>query len=224
MLDWLKLAMILALFLGVVVVIMRFIFVPAWKKRKILNAQSYCPSILLPEIDKKYDAIIEVPSYKNDHIYKVNLFYQNCTCRRFNARRGHFPHGDIRRLCRHLRKELIIKRTAIGVSEMLQCIIEKRVRDKCYLEIEIKNHKIAIGFHPKSDFVRIYTRKKAESDPPDGPLTGPYDKFTLIVSQGAWVYGAPPLYADQILAIVIELLKKNRALMRNKRMKLKFWT
>ncbi|MBF0380080.1 MAG: hypothetical protein HQL69_03625 [Magnetococcales bacterium] len=224
MLDWLRLAMILVFILAVVIFILRFYFVPAWKKKKILRAQSYCPSIMLPEIDKKFDAPIEVPSYKNDKIYKVNLFLQTCTCRRFRARRGHFPLGDVRRLCRHIRKELMIKRTVFGISEMLQCIIEKRVRDKCYIEVEIYGNKIAIGFHPKSDFVRIYTRKKETSDLPDEPLTGPYDKYTLIVSQGAWVYGAPPVVADRVLEVVVDLLKKNRALMRNKRNNWKFWS
>jgi hypothetical protein len=191
--------------------LLRFFLIPLWKKWKVQKARSYCPSILLPVLSGKLNRSMEIPSYKNDTIYKVNLFQLNCTCKRFVSHRGFYPSQDIRRLCRHLRKELENSKQLFEYSEVYQCIINNRVRDKCYEEVEINGSPVVIGFHPRSDFVRIYSRKKS-SDSSKGGSTGPYEKFTLIYSQESWIYGSTPPSSAEIILTIGEMLKKYRGI------------
>ncbi|MBF0454494.1 MAG: hypothetical protein HQL72_06705 [Magnetococcales bacterium] len=196
---------------GVSIAVLRFFLVPRWKKKKVLRATPYCPSLFLPKLSETLDLVVEVPSQKDDAtIYRVNVYQQTCTCHRFQSHRSLFPYRDVRRLCRHLRKEFETSNALLGVNELLQCIIKKRVRDRCFEEIEIKQTLVGIGFHPKSDFIHVYSRVPAPSDSTEGPLTGPYEKFTLTLSQEIWIYGTHPPAADEIIATVSSMLKKYR--------------
>ncbi|MBF0447014.1 MAG: hypothetical protein HQL67_02320 [Magnetococcales bacterium] len=213
MLHWSNTILVLTCLAGLLVVALRFVLIPFWKKRRKIRAQSYCPSIRLPLLPKKLDRVVEIPSRKNDAlIYRINVFQLTCTCTRFKQSRGFLPTQDIRRLCRHLRKELENSNALLSLDEMHQCIIDQRVRDRCYDEVEICKTPVAIGFHPCSDFVRIYSRKKLANDPVDGPLSGPYEKYTLILSQEVWIYGTPPHHANEVIALASQLLKKYRVI------------
>jgi hypothetical protein len=222
MLELVEILLVLAFFAAVLIAALRFYFVPVWKRKKNIISQTYCPSILLSEMPEKFNRIMDIPSHKQSKVYRVNLFLQTCTCKRFRSSRGFYPNQDIRRLCRHQRKEIANSLSSLSINELQQCIIEKRVRDKCYEEIEIKKTPVAIGFHPRSDFVRVYSRKQSPADPPDGPLTGEYDKFTLVLSQESWVYGTPPPGAEEIISATGEMLKKYRAIRKDKKKSFRF--
>ena len=207
------LLLVIIMFACALLVSLRYFLIPMWKKQKIVRAHAYCPSILVPEFPEAFNQTIEVPSQKKeDTIYRVNLFSLTCTCRRFKTHRGFYPGNDIRRLCRHIRKEFETSPLITGIDDMHMCIIKKRVRDKCYEVSEIHNTPVAFGFHPRSDFVRIYSRTKAPYDSDDGPLTGYYDKFTLNLSQEVWIYGTPPPGSEEVIAKAKELLVKYLAL------------
>lgn len=192
-------------------VVIRFILVPLWKSWKAKLSLSYCPSIVLPRFEKSFDHLRRIPSRrKNQKEHKVNLYRLTCSCHHGNSRRKYAPQQDIRRLCRHLRKELERSNLLLQYDELIQIIIDHRVKDTCYKIVQIQGDDVAIGFHPRSDFVRIYARRMAKQDPPEGPPTGHYDKFTFLLSQEIWIYGDPPPNAEIIIPTVSVVVSEHR--------------
>lgn len=61
------------------------------------------------------------------NIYTVNLPDLTCTCLDFKKRRIGFPAGDVRRVCKHLAKEIIKRRlnTKISGDKKLQAFVRK---------------------------------------------------------------------------------------------------
>ncbi len=191
--------------------LIRYLLVPSWHRWKIKNSLHYCPSIILPRLDKNYDHIRRIPSRKKDKKeHKINLYRLKCSCHHRNVHRMYSPPQDIRRLCRHLRKELERSNLLLQYDEITQAIIDHRVRDMCYKIIQIRGNDVAIGFHPKNDFVRVYSRSRGEDDPPESPPSGHYEKFTFLLSQEIWIYGVPPPDSALIIAAVADLINTCR--------------
>ncbi|MBF0420405.1 MAG: hypothetical protein HQL78_09605 [Magnetococcales bacterium] len=194
--DW-------ALILVGIWVMVRFLVVPLRNYWRSHNSSRWCPTIFLPQLDKKLNKTVRVASRRNKtREYRLNLYRLSCSCKQ---RKYNLP-LDIRRLCRHLRKELELSNLLLHYDDMVQCIIDHRVKDSCYKIISVRGYDVAVGFHPKSDFVRIYTRRMECHDPPGGVPSGHYDKFTLLLSQEVWIYGEAPPDAEFIIPAVVEMV------------------
>ncbi len=205
--GWLFLTLLLA-FLAPLYL---FVLKPLRRTYHFRQAESYCPSIPLPSLPRNLDKIRTIPSLKKGGMtYRVNLYQLTCNCPSFHHRRRYYPKNDIRRLCRHLRKELQASNAVTYFDELTQRIVEGRVKDLCYTKVSIMDTDVAFGFHPKNNFARIYTRRKSPDDPPKGPFTGPYDKFTYLVSQETWVYGEDPPGSDKIIVCLKATLANYR--------------
>lgn len=177
-----------------------FIIAPILRKRHILDSIPYCPSLLLPQLPEEYNKVIKVPSSRWPQIkYRVNLFHLTCSCLRFRRFRQFYPPNDIRRLCRHLRKEMKNTECDQLFDELTRGLIAAHLRDACYIRESLSRSEAIFGFHPRSSIVRIYTFRKSQVDPPGGPYTGPMHKFTYNYRQDVWVYGEPPPNSEEIL-------------------------
>ncbi|HIJ82928.1 MAG TPA: hypothetical protein HPQ00_01855 [Magnetococcales bacterium] len=202
--DWI---LILAGFWGMI----RFVLVPAWKYWKASRTRSYCPSIVLPRFEKSFDHARRIPSRrKSQKDHRVNLYRLTCSCHQRNTRRKYSPPQDIRRMCRHLRKELERSNLLLQYDEVIQSIIDHRVKDACYQIIQVRGNDVALGFHPKNDFVRVYSRRTGNNEPPGNPPTGHYDKFTFLISQEIWIYGDPPPDSEHIIPAISETINAFR--------------
>ncbi|MBF0614128.1 MAG: hypothetical protein G8237_03175 [Magnetococcales bacterium] len=189
-----------------------FLIAPIRKKRHILESIPYCPSLLLPQLPIERDKVIQVASHRLMQLnYRVNLFRLTCTCLRFRRFRQFYPENDIRRLCRHLRKELQNSGCTQQYDELTRGLIASRLRDACYVRETLSRSEMIVGFHPRSSIVRIYTYRKSQIDPQGGPFTGPVDKFTYNHRQDVWVYGEPPPNSEEILMVVDKLITACRA-------------
>lgn len=189
-----------------------FIIVPMQRKRHILESIPYCPSLLLPQLPAEHDKIMRVDSQRLIHLsYRVNLYQLTCSCLRFRRIRRFYPANDIRRLCRHLRRELQNSGCLQNLDELTRGVISFRLRDGCYVRESLTNSEMIVGFHPRSSIVRVYTYRKSPDDPLGGPYTGAVDKFTYNHRQEIWVYGEPPPNADEILTVVETLMTACRA-------------
>ncbi|MBF0588517.1 MAG: hypothetical protein HQL53_05265, partial [Magnetococcales bacterium] len=154
----------------------RFYFSPRKRARRIHEENARCIPFTLPQIAESFNQTIFIQSkIKSYRKYKINLFKRTCTCRRFKRHRRYYPMNDIQRLCRHQRRELIKSKAISHFDELTQAIILFKIRDRCYTRLTIDGDDIAIGYHPKNDFVRIFTRRLTEDDPEEGPATGAYD-------------------------------------------------
>ena len=183
------------------ILLYHLVFKPVRRHLRFRRAAPYCPSFLLPPLPQELDKVRTIPSLKQGGVvYEVNLHQLTCTCPQFRHRRGFYPKGDVRRLCRHVRKELRLANALVHYDELTRRIIEGRGKDHCYARLNILGSDIAFGFHPRNDFARIFTRRQMPEDPPEGPFTGPYDKFTFLISQEIWVYGEEPPGAETIVA------------------------
>ncbi|MBF0340241.1 MAG: hypothetical protein HQL95_04680 [Magnetococcales bacterium] len=201
------------LLIGIVIwAIYELLIAPNRKKRHILESIPYCPSLLLPQLPSERDKTILVASHRLIHFnYRVNLCKLTCTCLRFRRVRRYYPPNDVRRLCRHLRKELQASGLIQEFDELTRGLITSRLRDACYIREPLTNSEMIIGFHPRSSIVRVYTYRKSQVDPPGGPFTGPVDKFTYNHRQEIWVYGDPPPNQDEILTVVETIMTQCRA-------------
>ncbi len=203
--------LLLTVLIGLLIPVYRYVLRPMWKAYHYRQSESYCPSIPLPSLPRNLDTIRIIPSVKKGGLtYKVNLYQLTCNCTSFRRRRRFYPDNDIRRLCRHLRKELQTSNAVAFFDELTQRIIEGRVKDLCYAKVSLLDSDIAFGFHPKNDFARVYTRRRAAEDPPQGPYTGPYDKFTFLISQEIWVYGEDPPGSEEIIDCLKRTVEKFR--------------
>lgn len=193
-------------------VIFRFVVIPIQKKKRILQSIPYCPSLLLPKLPEKHNHIAMISSRKMVQMdYRVNLYNLTCSCPRFRQIRGHYPKNDIRRLCRHLRKELDATKMNLLFDDLTQGVISFRVRDLCYSREPLHNSEMIVGFHPRSAIVRVYTYRKAQNDDPLGPYSGPVDKFTYNHHQAIWVYGEPPPNNEEILTVIDRIMTTCKA-------------
>ncbi|MBF0621949.1 MAG: hypothetical protein HQL54_08475 [Magnetococcales bacterium] len=184
----------------------RFIIAPQIKRLRIRKAFKNCPGLTLPTLPKDMNKLTRVQSKRKAFkSYRVNLYRLTCNCTRFRQFQSNFPSNHIHRLCRHLRKGLNETNAIMFYDELSQCVIGHRIKDKCYEKLTLLGTEMAFGFHPKSDFVRVYTRRRIKGNPINGPFTGPYDKFVFNVGQENWVYGEPPPGNH---VIVPELIKR----------------
>lgn len=189
-----------------------FILAPIRKKRHVLESIPYCPSLLLPQLPIERDKVVLVPSHRLMQMnYRVNLFQLTCTCLRFRRYRQYYPTNDVRRLCRHLRKELQNSGCVQQYDELTRGLITSRMRDACYVRENLSRSEMIVGFHPRSSIVRIYTYRKSQVDPPGGPFTGPVDKFTYNHRQDVWIYGEPPPNSEEILTVIDKIMTECRA-------------
>ncbi|MBF0213096.1 MAG: hypothetical protein HQM00_05965 [Magnetococcales bacterium] len=189
-----------------------FVLAPIWKRRHILESIPYCPSLLLPTLPIERDKTILVPSHKMIQLsYRVNLMQLTCSCFRFRRIRRFYPPNDIRRLCRHLRKELLSSGCAQQFDELTRGVIASRLVDGCYVRENLSNSEMILGFHPRSSIVRVYTYRKSQLDPPGGPYTGQVDKFTYNHRQDLWIYGEPPPNSDEIIGVIDTIMTACRA-------------
>ncbi|MBF0295607.1 MAG: hypothetical protein HQL96_10510 [Magnetococcales bacterium] len=192
--------------------ILRFLIIPIQRKRHILQSVAYCPSLLLPVLPKENDVAIFSPSRRLKFFgYRVNLHQLTCSCVRFRRFRGFYPPNDIRRLCRHLRKELAATNLFNEFDELTRALILFRLRDSCYIREPVLNSEAIFGFHPRTSIVRVYTFRKNPDDPPQGPFTGPVDKFTYHHRQEIWIYGTPPPNCEAILTLIAEIMTACKA-------------
>ncbi len=204
-------SVILAL-LFVVWASLRFIIIPIQKKKRVIQSIPYCPSLLLPQLPNDHNHTALIPSRKLMHMdYRVNLFHLTCTCQRFRMVRGHYPKNDIRRMCRHLRKELEATNSLQLYDELTRGVLQFRVRDLCYTREPLRNSEMIVGFHPRSSIVRVYTYRKTPNDPIEGPFSGHVDKFTFNHGQEIWVYGEPPPNSAEILTVIEQIMTGCRA-------------
>ncbi|MBF0309325.1 MAG: hypothetical protein HQL56_07340 [Magnetococcales bacterium] len=185
--------------------IVHFILRPRARQRRYAKLNAMYPPYLLPPLEcnsrRKPD-----PEHRQ---YQVNLEMLTCTCSRFRNHRAYFPAQDIRRLCRHLRKELENADLLPRLDDLTRRIIQDRVRDKCYLSLSTGESRFAIGINPGSHFVRVFTRRKLDIDPPEGPFTGAYDKFVFNAGQENWIYGEAPPQSDKIIALIQEAMRSH---------------
>ncbi|MBF0626596.1 MAG: hypothetical protein HQL91_00095 [Magnetococcales bacterium] len=189
-----------------------FFVVPILRKRRIHASIPYCPSLLLPPRTHQYDKNLSIASHRLIHFsYRVNLFHLTCTCLRFRRHRGLYPPNDIRRLCRHLRRELQPTAYNQQLDELTRGLLATRLTDACYSREQLSRSEIIVGFHPRSSIVRVYTFRKSPVDPPGGPFTGPVHKFTYNYHQDIWIYGEPPPNSEEVLAAISNLMTANRA-------------
>ncbi|MBF0370680.1 MAG: hypothetical protein HQL52_14605 [Magnetococcales bacterium] len=173
--------------------VVRFIYVPAKKRKRIKDREKYCSPLLLPTLPEEFDKSFHIPSRLRRHkTYEVNLYQVTCTCYRFRRSRQYYPRNDIHRLCHHLRRELDRSKADLHFCELDRRILKDRVRDRCYRKITVLGTELAFGLKPHNDFVRVFTRVSSPEDPLSGPFTGPYDKFTFNAQQETWVYGEGP--------------------------------
>ncbi|MEO5378125.1 MAG: hypothetical protein H7832_10155 [Magnetococcus sp. DMHC-6] len=192
------------LILATIWALIRFVLVPIIKRKKILNEYKIFPPFLLPLLPEELDKRVFVPSLLNKNkFYRVNLYKMTCSCTSFRRHRVHYPRNDIHRFCRHLRMELENSNAIVYYDEVIRRIIKDRVRDKYYKRVNILGMDIMIGFNPKYNYVRIFTRTFSKGDLLEsGPFTGFYDKFTYNLNQDIWVYREAPPGAHEILAFV----------------------
>ncbi|MBF0143227.1 MAG: hypothetical protein HQL57_09260 [Magnetococcales bacterium] len=183
----------------------RWVIVPRIKRQRILASYDVCPPWLLPELPKELDKVVKVGSRTRDNkSYAVNFYRLSCNCRRFRHSRSHYPPNDIHRLCRHLRQELDTSNVILRYDELTRRIIKDRVRDKFYRKMTLLGTEMAFGFHPESDFIRVFTRRRQANDPAEGPFTGIYDKFTFNADQDIWIHGESPPGAEAIVKTIYE--------------------
>ncbi|MGN7613642.1 hypothetical protein ACQZV8_16340 [Magnetococcales bacterium HHB-1] len=205
--DLLKLIIALFIFWSFV----RFVVAPILTKNRIKKGYKACSPYLLPQLPKQLDRTISVESrlrpYKR---YRVNLYRQTCTCVGFRKQRRHYPKNDIHRLCRHLRKELNTSNGMLYFDKLTQCLIKHRIKDKCYQRLTLSGTNMALGYNPKSEYVRVYTRRKAPSDAEKGPFTGIYSKFVFNMTQENWVYGESPPGERAIISAIITLKQHHK--------------
>ncbi|MBF0426894.1 MAG: hypothetical protein HQL66_13860 [Magnetococcales bacterium] len=168
---------------------------PRMRRNRVLRPLQKCPPFLLPPLAPTFDRPLQVSGRGHTPLlHQVNLYRLTCTCRRFRTRRGYFPDNDIRRLCHHLRQELGRQNLLERLDPLSRGIIDDRVRDRCYIRATVSGNDVGFGLSPKRGFVRIFARRQAPTDPPEGPFTGDYNKFIFHVSRGEWGGGdAPPL-------------------------------
>lgn len=198
--------LIVALSISIALILFRTLVVPSLRRTALLRYGKRCPSILLPALPKELDKSMNHLSHSHHRQYTLNLYQLRCTCSRFRHYRGFFPPRDIRRLCRHLRLEMEVHNLLSQLGEVEQRIIQDQVRDRCYQSLTVLGTHLVMGFHPKSDFVRVFTRRKNVDDPDDGPFSGVYDKFVLHVSQELWIFGDAPPGARAIIQAVAQTL------------------
>ncbi|MBF0126007.1 MAG: hypothetical protein HQM02_02245 [Magnetococcales bacterium] len=188
-------------------ILLRYLVIPIHKRQQILQSIAYCPSLLLPQLPPERNVTTFIPSHKLKYLsYRVNLFHLTCTCSRFRLTRGYYPVNDIRRLCRHLRRELDATQSSLSFDELTRGVIAFRLRDACYVREPLPNSEMVVGFHPRSSIIRVYTYRKHPDDPPQGPFTGPVDKFTYNNQQEIWVYGEPPPNSEKILTVLARIM------------------
>jgi len=193
---------ILAVLAIIAFIIGRFIIVPIMKRRRVLRNAWKCSSYITPSISEDFDRNISVKSNVKVH--------QTCNCFGFKKRRRFYNQNDIRRLCRHIRKELARSKLIDHFDPLSRRIMRDRIRDSCYKKTELASMEIAFGYHPNSDFVRVFTRRAQEGDPAEGPFSGPYEKFVLDTVQSHWIYGIPPPLSREIIQLVAEMFKEIR--------------
>lgn len=202
----LRILVIAGLMVAIGLILFRVMVVPMLWRRKTLRYGAKCPSLPLVALPKEFDRTVLQVSPQSWRTHHVNLYQTSCTCRRFRSFRGFFQKSDIRRLCRHLRRELEATGTITLLDEVTQRIVKDQVRDRCYRQMSVAGVDFVIGYHPRSDFVRVFTRRKNEDDPADGPYTGVYDKFVLHLSQELWIYGEAPPGAVVIIRAIAEVM------------------
>lgn len=198
---------ILSLLFLAVVATARLMVVPFLKRRRVVARRKICPGLPLARVPRDIEDQILIPSRsKPDSAHKVNLRKYTCTCKGFMKHRRYQDRTDIRRLCRHLRKALD-KLDAMKYMDPLSArVIQDRIRDRCYHTLELNGVPLAVGFNAKSDFVRVFTRTRADEDPKEGPYTGPYEKFVLDSQLDGWIYGASPPGGRAIAKMVHQFL------------------
>ncbi|MBF0186409.1 MAG: hypothetical protein HQL50_00620 [Magnetococcales bacterium] len=203
---------ILTIIMVAVWAMIRFVYAPFHRRFRVRRSMGRCASVYaLPPLSNRLDKSRIVSSRVKAHRrYRVNLYRQVCTCTSYRKRRQYYPVNDVRRLCRHMRRELLENQELHSFDDLTMCILLKRAKDRCYEKIRLMETDIAIGYSPKTDFVRIYTRRRGEDDPDQGPFTGPYDKFVFNANQENWVYGEPPPGASMIIPAVLLLLSQTR--------------
>ncbi|MBF0137177.1 MAG: hypothetical protein H7833_19060 [Magnetococcus sp. DMHC-1] len=196
--------------LGVIalwLVLIHGFILPQVRKNKVLRSVQDCPAFLLTPLPQELDKPVQVAG--RDHtplLHQINLFRLTCTCRRFRTRRGFFPQNDIRRLCFHLRQEMGRQHLLEHFDALSQCIIQDRVRDKCYVRSTILGTDVGFGITPSQDFMRIFARHQDPSDPPEGPFTGPYNKFSFHINRKTWIYDESPPGAELIIERAMNIL------------------
>lgn len=201
-------AVALLLLLGAWLVVL-----PRLRCQRKMQGYNLAPPFLLPALPKELDRKTAMPSRAKPLVkYRLNLYRLSCTCQSFRQWRGCFPDNDIHRLCRHLRKALQ-NTSAINLYDAVtQRIIQDRVRDKYYHRLTLLGTDMVFGYHLRSNYMRIFTRRRLDGDPQDGPFTGPYDKFVFNLPQENWIYGEAPPGSSQITAAAILLMERMRPL------------
>ncbi|MBF0154929.1 MAG: hypothetical protein HQL64_14400 [Magnetococcales bacterium] len=200
---------IIAASLGVIALwlyLMHGVLVPRMRKNKVLHPLQRCPSFLLPSLPEELDQPVQVAGRdQTPLLHQINLFRLTCTCRRYRTRRGYFPDNDIRRLCYHLRQEMERRQLLTHFDALSQCIIQDRVRDRCYIRSSVQGDDVGFGITPKQSIIRIFTRRQDPTDSPEGPRTGPYDRFSYHIKHKTWINGESPPMAELLVGKALEI-------------------
>lgn len=198
---------ILVSLLAAVVVIGRYGVVPLYRRWRIRQSAAWCPGVTIPPLPTSQDKKVLVPSRRYSYrTYKVNLHRLRCSCRRYRSYHRFYPANDIRRICRHMLRALRDGDHLERYDELTQCLFQYRVPDRCYQEVELGGAPAALGFHPRSRYVRVYLRMNAPGDPEQGPFTGGYAKFVYNRRQEVWIYGIPPPHEKEEVVPAIQRL------------------
>ncbi|MEO5367332.1 MAG: hypothetical protein H7831_13490 [Magnetococcus sp. WYHC-3] len=183
---------------------------PILRRRRLYHTIEGCEPFLIEVPPKSFDKTLDIPSrVYNYRMYQVNLHRLTCTCRRYREFRAHYPPGSIQRLCRHLRKELERTNLLGGYDDIQRRIILDRARDRCYRRLWAGPIEFAVGYNPRSEYARVFTRSRAEGDAVEGPFSGPCEKYVLQLAKDNWMHGNAPPGEMNIRQTLLPFLKKS---------------
>ncbi|ABK43237.1 hypothetical protein Mmc1_0716 [Magnetococcus marinus MC-1] len=181
----------------------KLILRPWYRRQRVIKNMGLCRPYTIPTLPAEFDRTIAVSSHsKADQIYSINLHALRCNCRRYTQYRGLFPAGDIHRLCRHQRRQLVELNLLDYYDELTRCIIQSGIRDRCYRAITIGNCQTILGYHPRNPFLRLYMHTFQEGDPAKGPFSGPCQKYVFNTAQESWIYGDLPPMEEEVIATI----------------------
>lgn len=151
------------------------------------------------EIPKQNSIKNVVADYEKNSFFELNLIDQTCGCDSFQKNRHIYPVNDVRRLCQHLRYELLQKHCAY-ISELAECYISYRSRDN----FNISKYQLSSGvpFYighngTKSEWIDIFARKRRKGEK-EGNFTGAYERYGYNLLEKRWSYGEGPAGAKEI--------------------------
>ena len=148
--------------------------------------------LTLPKITGEQYRAVPSPSSQRGLIYSINFESYTCTCQDFSEHRAGFPSRDLRRLCRHMAREMpasLLAQIPIEVATIIDAAPVARLyeRAQCY---RFENDPFVVTWREGS-WVDVFARGH------EG-----YSRFGYELSQSRWSYGKQPVIAGVIAATI----------------------